>query len=258
MSMTGELFALLTRIRVPGGQADLAAAARAQHLFPLVGFVVGLLLTLVAIAFSIFLGERVALVSAAGLIVVMYYVTGMMHVEGLADLADGMMAKGPPERKREAMKDPHAGVGGVFAMVIYLILLFAVTAHLFSFADRATEPFPFPWELPVTVGLVVAEVAGKLAMNTTMYLGPSSHPGMGSLFVQEAKPERLAVATLLAGGLAFAMAGYLFFLVFIGFIVGSAVAVVCRKHFGGVSGDAFGAANEIGRLAALSAWVLLI
>lgn len=256
--MTGELFALLTRIRVPGSQTDLAAAARSQHLFPIVGFVVGLVLALVAFVFSALLGEKAALVSGAGLIVVMYYITGILHIEGLADLADGMMAKGPPERKRDVMKDPHSGVGGVFAIVMYLILLFAVVAFLFSFGDKTTEPFPFPWELSVMMGLVVAEVAGKLAMNTTMYLGPSAHAGMGSLFVQEAKPERLAVATLLAGALAFVVSGYLFFLVFIGFAVGGAMAVVSRRHFGGVFGDAFGAANEIARLATLMVWVLVI
>ncbi len=256
--MTGELFALLTRIRVPGSQTDLVAAAKSQHLFPLVGFAVGLVLALVAIVFSTFLGEKAALISGAALMVVLYYITGILHIEGLADLADGMMAKGPIERKREVMKDPHSGVGGVFAIVMYLILFFAVTAYLFSFGDKTTEPFPFPWELSVLVGLVVAEVAGKLAMNAAMYLGPSSHPGMGSLFVQEAKPERLAVATALSGALAFLISGYLFFLVFIGFAAGAAVAVVSRRHFGGVSGDAFGVANEIGRLATLIAWVLVI
>ncbi len=256
--MTRELFALLTRIRLPGSRTDLAAAARIQHLFSLVGFAVGLVLALVAVVFSTLLGERAALVSGAGLMVVLYSITGIMHLEGLADLADGMMAKGPPERKREVVKDPHSGVGGVFAVVMYLIVLFAVTAYLFSFGDRATEPFPFPWELSVMVGFVMAEMAGKLAMNTAMYLGPSAHAGMGSLFVQEARPGRLAIATLLAGALAFVVAGYLFFLVFIGFAAGGAMAVVCRRHFGGVSGDAFGAANEIGRLVTLMAWVLVI
>jgi len=54
------------------------------------------------------------------------------------------------------------------------------------------------------------------------------------------------------------VSGYLFCLVFLGPFAGFVVTMIARKNFGGVSGDAFGAANEIGRLVTLLGWVIAI
>lgn len=255
--MTRALFGLLTRIRVSRMPTDLEQAAQEQHLFVLVGLIVGLTATVVSMLLSHFLGKSMFIVSGGILLAVIYYATGILHIEGLADFADGIMASGTQERKREAMKDVHLGVGGVFATAMYLILIFAAFSAICEKASDSIDPFPVPWQMTVAIGFVLAEMSGKLAINTMMYLGPSSHPGMGALFVKAASRGKLLTATLLASAIAFAFTGLLFVLVLLGIVTGYVLTLIARKHFGGVSGDAFGAANEVGRLLTLIAWVIL-
>lgn len=216
------------------------------------------MLAVVGTILSQILGEDEALISAGLLLITAYFITGILHTEGLADFADGVMASGTQEKKRQAMKDVHLGVAGVMAVALYLIIAFAVLARLFSEAEIDIEPFPLLWGVPILLGLVLSEVAGKLAMNITMYLGPSSHPGMGSLFTQSSSPSRIVAAILLASAIGFITAGWLVVLMAFGVLAGVAVTLIARKNFGGVSGDAFGAANEVGRIVTLLAWVLLI
>ena len=256
--MTADLFALLTRIRISRSPTDLAKAARQQHYFVLVGLVVGLVAVLTGMVLFEIMGKGEAMVLAGVLLVVLYYITGILHTEGLADFADGVMAGGTPERKREAMKDVHLGVAGVFTVVMFLIIMFAMVTRLLDLGDKWIGPAPLPWEIPVLFGFVLAEVSGKLAMNVSMYLGPSSHPGMGSLFVESASAGKMVAAVLIAFAIGVLLAGWLVVVLAFGLIAGVAVTMVARRNFGGVSGDAFGAANEVGRIVTLLAWVLLI
>jgi adenosylcobinamide-GDP ribazoletransferase len=188
----------------------------------------------------------------------MYYVMGILHTEGLADFADGVMAGGTKERKREVMKDVRVGVAAILAVVVYLIMMFSLSVTILSDPSRRVDVFPLPWEVVFAMGFVLAEMSGKLAMNTAMYLGPSSHAGMGSMFVDQASAGKLLVSMATAGVVALLIAGWLFAMVYVGVIAGVVVTLVARKNFGGVAGDSFGAANEVGRASALILWVLLI
>jgi adenosylcobinamide-GDP ribazoletransferase len=95
-------------------------------------------------------------------------------------------------------------------------------------------------------------------MNFAMYIGPSAHEGMGSLFVSSATAPRLAAAVTISVIVSALLVGAYFPLVMLGGVAGTMVALTARKHFGGVSGDAFGAANELGRLLVLLGWVLVV
>ena len=256
--MTATLFGLLTRIRVSRAPTDLAKAARQQHLFPLVGAVVGLFAAIVSVLFYELFGKEMALVSAGLALFFLYYVTGILHTEGLADFADGIMASGPQERKRGAMKDVHLGSAGVFSTVLFLIVFFSAVTRITVQASHPLNLFPLPWGVPVAVGFVLSEMAGKLSMNTMMYLGPSSHQGMGSVFVTEASAKKLATSLGICVVIGTMASGLLFFIVLLGLITGALATHISRKNFGGVGGDAFGAANELGRIVALLGWVLLI
>ena len=256
--MTAQLFGLLTRIRLSRRPTNLDKAAADQYLFPLVGMVVGLVATSVALVLNEFMNKDMALISGGAVLVSLYFVTGILHTEGLADFADGMMASGSMEKKRQVMKDVHLGAGGVFATAMFLILFFASTSVLTGDAGRRIELWPFLiLRVPLAFGFVLAEVAGKLSMNVMMFMGPSSHEGMGSAFVRKASGSKLAASIAISTAIAIIFAGHLFPLVFLGLIAGVTVTALARKHFGGVSGDSFGAANEVGRLLTLVGWVLL-
>jgi adenosylcobinamide-GDP ribazoletransferase len=258
IDMTRALLGLLTRIRLPGPRVDLEAAAGQQHLFPLIGLLVGLIAALICISLNSVFGGGDPLVLGGLLLVAVYAVTGIIHTEGLADLADGVMASGSRERKHEIMKDPHAGVAAVIAVIVYLLLFFALAVEMSARADDSVSALLTTWHVPFALGFVLSEVSGKLAMNTSMLIGPSAHQGMGSAFVQNASARKFAVAVALAAGICLLTVGFAAVILLAGIVGGAAVTLVARRHLGGVSGDVFGAANEIGRLSALLLWVLII
>ena len=258
MTMTRALLGLLTRIRLPGSVVDLETAAKQQYLFPLVGLLVGLIAALLCVILGHVFDRAESLVSGGLLIAGLYVVTGIMHTEGLADVADGAMAGGGREAKLSAMKDPRVGVAAVVVVAIYLLIFFALAARICAHAENSIGLFPLPWEVPIAFGFVVSEISGKLAMNTSMLIGPSSHPGMGAIFVKHASMSRFAIALALAFGFGVAVAGFASVILFAGVAAGAGVTIVARKHFDGVSGDVFGAANETGRLLALILWMWMI
>jgi len=258
IDMTRALLGLLTRIRLPGPRVDLESAARQQYLFPLIGLLVGLIAALICISLNTAFGGGEPLVLGGLLLVAIFAVTGIIHTEGLADLADGVMASGSRERKHEIMKDPRAGVAAVIAVVVYLLLFFALAVEMSARADDSVSVLLTTWHVPFALGFVLSEVSGKLAMNTSMLIGPSAHQGMGSVFVQNASARKFAVAVALAAVVCLLTVGFATVILLVGMAGGAAVTLVARKHLGGVSGDVFGAANEIGRLSALLLWVLVI
>lgn len=255
--MTAEMFALLTRIRMPGASMDLGKAARQQHLFPLVGLVVGLTMAVAAVHLDELLGNGMMLVVGGIVLCLAYLINGMLHTEGLADFADGLMASGTQEKKRAAMKDAHCGAGGVFAITLYLVVFYALVATLCGKASSNITTFS-PWAVTAAIGFVIAEMSGKLAVVTAIYMGPSSHEGMGSLFVEQSSRVKLLAAIGISVVAAALLTGLMFPVVLVGIIAGAWVAMRARRDLGGVSGDVFGAANELGRLAALFGWVLLL
>jgi adenosylcobinamide-GDP ribazoletransferase len=253
-----RVLALLSRMRLSGSSVDLEAAAKRQYLFPAAGAVLGLIFCVAALVAFEFLGETLdALLIALLVVIFTYFLTGLIHLEGLADLGDGLMASGDKERKRGAMKDASLGASGAFFMIVAVLTLLLLVGDLGRWIDA---PLLLVWadRVPLTIGLVIAEVSAKLAMNTVMVIGPSSHQGMGSVFVRAATPGKYAMALLIGFAIALLLSGIIGIIVLLGPTAGIIVALISKKHFGGVGGDAFGAANEFGRLLTLFAWVVLL
>src|SRR5207245_1996881 len=120
-----DAHAFLTRLPLPGSRrrgvmdgadrSDAARFARAATLFPLVGVSVGGLAALALLAADgIGLGRPFAAVAA---LAVAAALTGALHEDALADVADGL---GPHDRARrlEVMRDPRVGSFGALAIVL--------------------------------------------------------------------------------------------------------------------------------------------
>lgn len=177
---------------------------------------------------------------------VLLALTGIAHADGLADLGDAAVVHGPPAERREVMRDSITGVGGTAALVLDLLGL--------TLAGLALAGAP----IPVALGIVVAaEVGAKLSMVALAVLGGSGHPGMGAHFLG-AHPAQL----LLAVGLAVpaGLLGWPALVPAVALIAGpmaaAAIAAWVSTRLGGLSGDVFGATNEIARLVALHAGVV--
>ena len=126
-------FGFLTRIPMPAladfRQEELSSSA---IWFPLVGLSIGLLLILVAL-----LGITASPWIAALLVVLLWLgISGGLHLDGAADLADGLGASHrDPERLLAVMKDPHTGAFGVMAIVAILLTKLVTVAWIVESPD---------------------------------------------------------------------------------------------------------------------------
>jgi len=112
--------------RFPSIQYDVVTAqdmGRAINWFPIVGALIGLLLVLVAQLYQWLPAEVVA-----GLVLACWiWSTGGLHLDGLADTADGWLsAVGDQKKALEVMRDSLIGTGGGVALVMLLILKWSV------------------------------------------------------------------------------------------------------------------------------------
>ncbi|MEF8842931.1 MAG: adenosylcobinamide-GDP ribazoletransferase [Haloarculaceae archaeon] len=232
----------LTRLPVGHDESSWNAFRRTPVAFPLAGYVVGALL-----AVPVVLPAAVPAPVVAFLFVVWVVgVTGITHLDGLADLGDAAVVHGTG-RRREAMKDSQVGVGGTVAVGLALVGLALAGLALAGLPPR------------VAAGLVVAaEVTAKLSMAGIAAFGTAAHEGLGSQVVDDRSrgtlaPVLVALPVLVLTWPSPAAA--------VGLLAGLAAAWLLarwvREWLGGVSGDALGAANELARLAALHAGVLV-
>lgn len=119
--------ALLTRLPVHGPMVDASGAAA----FPLVGAAVGAAGAAVLMLVS---GAGESAIAAVGAVGIMALVSGGLHLDGLADTADALMAP-DAERAEAARADPAAGSGGVVALVVVLGAQVAALVSLMGTPD---------------------------------------------------------------------------------------------------------------------------
>lgn len=106
---------------LPAPQVDYqpGALGRAGRWFPAVGLVIGLLL----IGAHELLSYRFPPFLVAGLTVTLWTaLTGGLHLDGLADCCDGLLAATSRERRLEIMRDPRTGAFAVIGLVLVLLL----------------------------------------------------------------------------------------------------------------------------------------
>ncbi|WP_305095276.1 adenosylcobinamide-GDP ribazoletransferase [Prescottella sp. R16] len=174
----------------------------------------------------------------SGLLVVGALASGTrgMHVDGLADTADGLGCYGPPERAREVMKSGGAGPFGVAA----LIVTFGVQALAFGSLGAHGA-----W-LAVAVAVATGRVAAVFACRRG--IRASGTTGFGAL-VADSQPLPVALAWgVAAAGAAVLAVPALWWQgpVVVVAVLLAAVLLVrhCVRRFDGVNGDVLGAALE--------------
>lgn len=236
-----SLFAFFTVIPLKSDESTLAEAANYMPLAPLIGAVIGLLVGIILGIFRLVFPTIVAGVLAFGFLL---YITGLHHTDGLIDFGDGLMANGPPAKKIQAMQDMNTGTGG------FALGLVVLAATALSIANLGALRF--------LQDLIVVEISAKFAMVTLAWMGKSAAAGMNVAFVEKMRGNRrgmrmgssLAISIVLALVIS-GLAGI--FIVLIGFLTAIFMTWVSRRNFGGVTGDVFGATNDIARLTSLLA-----
>ena len=230
-------FAFLT---IVGGSAEPTPTTFAW--FPLVGAVLGLVVGgvwwLAARHGAPALAAAVALVADLAL-------TGLLHVDGLADAGDGLLAPMSRERRLALMAEPTIGAFGVASVVGVLLLRYA------AFASARPAP------------LLVAALwcASRTAMVAVSQVMPYARQGgIVSAFVGGRRRWVLVLAVLvgIAGSLALgAHCGRHGVVSVLGVLVGAgAVALLAKRRLGGYTGDVLGASGTVGEALGLVLWAL--
>ncbi|MGQ2902241.1 MAG: adenosylcobinamide-GDP ribazoletransferase [Neoaquamicrobium sediminum] len=228
-----------TRLPIPDpGERDFAAA---QWAAPIAGVVVGLMVgTTLGLSHALGVAAPLAaaLALAAGALL-----TGALHEDGLADVADGFGGGQTRERKLEIMKDSRVGSYGVIALVLSLLMRWSALAML-----AASGTFTM---IAVLVG---AHAASRAAIPAFMAR------------VQPARPDGLSAGVGRVdsqAALYAAIIGFLLLLpVGLGFALVAALLVVAlslwlerlaMRQIGGQTGDVLGTLQQCCEIAVLAA-----
>ncbi|WP_435741690.1 adenosylcobinamide-GDP ribazoletransferase [Nocardioides sp. SYSU DS0663] len=229
----------LTAVRVaPPRSVDGRTAGIAMLLAPLAVLPLGL-----AVALGALVGREVgltALTTAVLAVAVLAAGSRALHLDGLADVADGLTASYQRERSLEVMKSGAAGPAGVAAVVLVLGVQCAALASLLRREDG--------WLL---AGALVCLSRCALALACTRGVPGARPDGLGATYVGSVRPLATVALWLVAAAVAAALAGLAGVVAVL--VALAAVAVLLHRavhRFGGVTGDVFGAAVEVA-LAAL-------
>ncbi len=192
------------------------------------------------------------IVVGAIVLALLLLITGLHHTDGLLDFGDGIMAHGTPEHKIEVMHDQLTGAGGLVLGMMTLFISALAIGQLHSSI--------------IIQSIIVVEASAKLSMVVAARAGKSVHEGMNSPFLEAMRSGkgdfRLIVSVLISFALALPLlhlAGA--FVVLASIVMGLVMVAIAHRHFNGVTGDVFGATNELTRmicvivLLAVVAWV---
>jgi adenosylcobinamide-GDP ribazoletransferase len=186
-----------------------------------------------------------------------YYLTGLNHLDGLADFGDGATAHGSLEKKIGALKDMSLGIGGVAYAVIALVALYASITALQNEAAVFTKGVNTTYIVLMT--MFVAEVSAKQAMLTIAAFGKPIHEGLGSMAINNTNLTKFTIGLLFGAAACMLAFGIFGILALLASIISALVVLnISNRHFGGVNGDCIGTANEIGRIVALMTIVVLM
>lgn len=231
----------LTRLPLPDpGVVAAGGLAAAMRTFPLVGLGLGLAAGLVA-ALMLRLGLP-PLPTGLLAILVLVLLTGALHEDGLADLADGMGARGDRDTRLEVMRDSRSGAFGVLALVFSVGLRAAALAAM-----------PGGWRM---LGALMAAGALSRAMipAAMQVMAPARPQGLGA---SAGTPDASTAATAAGIGLAVAVLGLglggALAAAIAAVLAALAIATLARRTLGGYTGDVLGAVQQAAEIAILLA-----
>jgi len=199
--------------------------------FPLVGAVIGLLVT--AIAWIV--GGKFGWPLGAGILCVAStsFITRGLHLDGLADVFDSLGA-GTIIRRLEIMKDPRIGSFGVVALTIVLVMKFVAIARLAGAGQYLLLAVPFVLSRAMQVHLIVTLPYAR------------AEGGIGWSFVEGSTMYHFIISYVVALMLCFVFGNVIGVVVAVATcLCTSLLAQWMRSMFGGVTGDLVGMGSEL-------------
>lgn len=226
-------FSFLTVIPMPTLVYQPGLLGRAGRWFPLVGLVIGGLLLLAHWGLSLLFPP---LLTAALVTTLWAALTGGLHLDGLADCCDGLLAATSRERRLEIMRDPRTGAFAVIGLVLFLLLKVTALAAL-------STALPALLLAPTWARWLLFWVARQ----------PLARPsGLGADFAAGLTGRNQGLALLLPLLLLFPFLTLQTVLAILAALGATAWLIhIARQRLGGVTGDVYGLVVEMSELTIL-------
>jgi adenosylcobinamide-GDP ribazoletransferase len=236
-------FQFLTRIPLPSIRFELDALSRSVKFFPLVGLVVG---SGAVVVQKLLISHLSRPLVALAVLLYFLLITGCLHEDGLADTADGFGGGWTKDQILLILKDSRIGSYGATALVLSLLARYSLLTLL------PMEHF--------AAYVVSAQVLARWSSLPLSYFLPPAREADG----QGARIAKLTSLSSLIFGSIFSIAVVAFALRWSALgpllITSSAVCMtgwLYLRKIGGVTGDCFGATNQLTEIAVYfcGAWI---
>lgn len=232
-----------TRLPLPYQRLNAKHFAEAINYLPLLGLLVGGLVSLVYLAANAFLPTTIALFLAmsAGILI-----TGALHEDGFADCCDGFAASRDKDTVLRIMKDPSNGTFATLGLISLLLGKLLFLLHI-----------PADWHIPALLFMhSLARLLPPIIVATTPHCAQQQSKMSGNL--QLNLPTLSAIALLLSLLCCFLLPASLVISLLVGLML---LAVCCRAFFlsrlQGFNGDCLGFTEQLGELGVLFLFVVV-
>jgi adenosylcobinamide-GDP ribazoletransferase len=204
--------------------------------FPFVGFIIGLFSSIFNMCLSYFLEP---LLSDALTVFFIIFLTGGIHIDGVADTSDGIFGGKDKEERLKIMRDKNAGSFGVISIVFVIFLkIFLI--------NSIPENFKFK-------GLLVFPIFGRWGIVFSIFFFKyARESGKGRIFFEGINWKIFAFSTILSFIFVSLSFSYIIILLFFPIAIFSfLLGRFFTKKIGGLTGDTLGAINELNEILAL-------
>jgi adenosylcobinamide-GDP ribazoletransferase len=232
-------FNLMTTIPLPANKDWQAGdSGRASVWYPFVGLVIG------GLTWLIWMGTtRLFPAPVAGILTLVLWVTltGGLHLDGLADCCDGLLASASIERRLEIMKDPRLGAFGGIGLILVLLLKAATLSTL-----TPTTSF----------GIILAASLARWCILPAGLMPLARVSGLGADFAAGFHRWYIFVGAIIPLAMALALGTRGVISLLAGLIATALVLSLAKTRIGGVTGDVFGLVVEVVETVSLLVFVI--
>ncbi len=232
----------LTRLPTPQIEINDSALGRSLLYYPLAGFIIGVILWVT----SLLLTGQNSMLSAAIILTLWVLISGGLHLDGLADSADGWLGgAGNRERILHIMKDSRSGPAAIIAIFLVLLTKFVALSVLLSHET--------------TFMLIMIPVLGRtstlLLFLTTPY---ARQGGIGDIMSQYLPRKQAHIIWMAVIAILLLTMGLQGFITCIWIILtGYLLRKLMMNQIGGTTGDTAGATIEVTETVALISIAML-
>src|SRR5262245_57115808 len=181
--MAGLLIAVqfLTRLPVRTGQTTARQMSESYYFYPVIGFLIGVTAVMLRRLLTIAFPVPFSITLVLGFLI---WITGGLHEDGLADVADGMGGGYTPDERLRIMKDSRIGAFGAAALILAVLAKYSALTSM------------HPARLDASI--VAAQILGRWIFLPIGFFNRPARGGLGSDFMKGLTAKAAVIGTMIS------------------------------------------------------------